>query len=1026
MAGAATAAALSFAAPASAADSSTETVVVTGSRIPQEGGLTAASPLTAVGQDEIKFEGTTNVESLLNNLPSVFAGQQNFSGNASSGTATVDLRGLGSQRTLVLIDGLRLAPGDPVVPVPDLNQVPAALVERVDVLTGGASAVYGSDAIGGVVNFIMRKDFQGVEFDGTYSGNWHDNGDPFERGLLTKAGGAAAGFIQAPDTVFDGQGVDGTAIFGVNTDNGKGNITGYVGYHQTSSVLQSKRDYSACSTSNFRSHLTNPATGQRPYDAFKCAGSVNYDLFYSLTGPLAYSTQFMKAGGHLVPFSGASTQYYNYGPVNSLQRPDKRWTAGFFAHYQVDPMLELYSSFMFTDDHTKWQAAPSALFFGSGLSTYGGNDVNCDNPLAAGTDFVADFCDTPTSTATVLIGRRNVEGGPRVTDFRHTSFRMVVGARGDLGGGWSYDISAQHEESLYQQLYLHDLSKQKVQNALLVDPGTGKCTNDPDNCVPLDIFHGIGGITPAMLAYVYTHGQQEGSTVEDVVTGAITGDLGEWGIQSPWAKSPVGVSIGAEYRSEYLEETTSEADQGGDLYGAGGKALGQAKAGFDVREGFLEIKVPLAEDQTFFRELSLNGGYRFSSYSSAGDSISYKIGAEWAPVDDFRFRASFNRAVRAPNVLELFSPQNTVLGSYSDPCAGGSPTFSAAQCAATGVTAGEYGHLAQCPASQCNVLAGGNPNLSVEKSDTKTVGIVLTPTDLIPGFSATVDYFHIGVNNFIAAGIDPITVLTGCANGNTALCPLIHRDAGGHLFTFPNSFIVGTNLNTGFLKTDGIDIESNYNTDLADWGVTGAGSLGFNFIGTWVNSYDTSPYTGSCEYLSAGHVGLCGPAAHPPAGALVFKSFDCVGKFGTGCGTPTPEWRHKLRVTWTSPWDFSLSLDWRHLSESDFAGNDVNPFIHTGTYCPNVAGGPKLFPCTPIVAGGHISGYNYFDLAGTWSVSEGFTLGAGINNLFDKDPPLLASGGIVGGPTGPFNGNTFPGVYDPLGRYVYINGTLKL
>lgn len=1040
MVGAATASALSLSAPARA-DTATETVVVTGSRIPQQGGLTASSPLTSVGQQELKFEGTTNVESLLNNLPSVFSGQQNFSGNASSGTATVDLRGLGPQRTLVLIDGLRLTPGDPVVPVPDLNTIPAALVERVDVLTGGASAVYGSDAVAGVVNFIMRKDFQGVEFDGQYSGNGHNNSDSYERGLLTAAGGPAIGFNPAPDNVFDGQGIDGTMLIGVNTDNGKGNITGYLGYHQTAQVLQSSRDYSACSSANFRSHPTNPATGQRPYDAFKCAGSANFDLWYSQTGPAAvpghpgaFETDFMQPGGHIVPFTGASNQYYNYGPVNSIQRPDKRWTAGFFAHYQADPMLDLYSSFMFTDDHTRWQAAPSALFFGSGPGPSGQLFINCNNPLATGTDFVTDYCpgSVPSAAnASVFIGRRNVEGGARITDFRHTSFRFVVGAKGDLGGGWSYDVSAQHSESLYQELYLNDFSKAHVQDALQAVAGpTGPvCASGNAGCVPLDVFHGIPAFTPAMLAYIYTHGQQEGSTTENVVTGSVTGDLGAWGIQSPWAKSPVGVSFGAEYRSEFLEETTSTADQGGDLFGAGGKALGQPNSGFDVREGFLELRVPLIQDQEWAEDLTLNAGYRFSSYSSAGDSTSYKIGLEWQPIDDFRIRASLNRAVRAPNVLELFSPQSVGLGSYQDICNGAAPGgttaagFNAAQCALTGVTAAQFGHVQSCPASQCQVLGGGNALLDVEKSDTHSLGIVLTPT-FLPGFTATIDYFDIRVNHAIN-GIDPLTILTSCANGNAFLCPLIHRAVNGS-FVATNGYVNGLPQNTGFLKTDGIDFEANYDADLSDWGMNGAGSLSFNFVGTLLNSYEVQPYDGACQYLQTGTIHLCSAALPAPAGTTAETTFDCIGLFGKACGTPTPEWRHKLRVTWTSPWDFSLSLNWRHLSGATFAGNEENTYLHTGTYCPDVAGGPKVFSCTPIVAGGTISAFDYFDLSGTWNVSEGLSIGAGMNNVFDKNPPLLASGGIVAGPTGPLNGNTFPGVYDPLGRFVFVNGTIKL
>ena len=998
----------------------TETVVVTGSRIAQQG-VVSASPVTVVGQQEAQFQGTTSVESLLNNLPAVFAGQQNFTGNSSSGTATVDLRGLGASRTLVLVDGLRLAPGDPAVPYADLNQIPTALVDRVEVLTGGASAVYGSDAVAGVVNFIMRKDFEGAEFDVTYGGYQHNNGNQFYSGLRTAAGGTAAGFNAPPSSVFDGQQINATLVLGLNTPDSKGNVTTYLTYHQTAQVLQSKRDYSACSISNYRTKPTQ-ANGQRPYDGFKCAGSANYDLFYGTTGPKAGAYYFMQKGGALVPFTGASNQYYNYGAANSIQRPDTRYAGGFFAHYQINPMLDLYSSMMFTDDQTSWQAAPSALFLGSGPSSLSGAlTVNCNNPLAAGTDFVKDFCNTPASTANVYVGRRNIEGGPRITDFGHTTYRFVIGAKGDLGEGFTYDISAQHSRSSYNETYNNDLSKSKVENALNVDPATGKCTKDSSACVPLDIFHGIGGITPTMLGYIYTHGQQAGYTAEDVVTGAITGDLGKYGFQSPWASQPVSFSLGSEYRSEYLELTTSTADQNNDLFGAGGANKGQPKSGFDVREGFGELRIPVLENQPFAQSLNFDAGYRFSSYSTAGDTNTWKVGADWQPIDLFRLRASYNHAARAPNVVELYQPQTVSLGSFNDPCGGATPSASQAACLNTGLPAARYGTTLNCPASQCNVLSGGSKALKPEKADTYTAGIVLTPTEWISNFTATIDYFNIKVNNAIGT-IDPSIALNGCLNGNTALCPLVHRDANGLLFTQPNGYVSELNVNTGYQKTSGVDFELNYNFAFDDLGWNNIGGMSFNYIATWLADYSTQPYTGACQALAGAKVSSCIAGGPVPAGAVVYTSYDCKGLYGQACGSPNPEYRHKLRATWESPWDFSLSLDWRYLSGLGFAGNVTNPFLQKSGY--DAAAG--YAPLQPVIAGGHIPDFSYFDLAGNWSPTPMLTFTAGVNNLFDKDPPLVASGGVVGGPTGPLNGNTFPGVYDPLGRYAFVSAAIKL
>src|SRR5277367_6610129 len=238
--GTASAAAFGLSAPAFAQEQSTETVVVTGSRIPQQG-LYAPSPVTAIGQQEMKFEGTTGVETLLNNLPSVFADQTSGVSNGATGTATVNLRGLGAIRTLVLVNGTRLMPGDPIDSVADLNQVPAALVDHVEVLTGGASAVYGSDALAGVVNFVMRKDFEGIEFDGQYNIANADNSNSFYRGIV-----ADAGFAQAKEGIWDGNNNNATLILGTNTNNGKGNVTAYVSYQNTQAVLAAARDFSAC------------------------------------------------------------------------------------------------------------------------------------------------------------------------------------------------------------------------------------------------------------------------------------------------------------------------------------------------------------------------------------------------------------------------------------------------------------------------------------------------------------------------------------------------------------------------------------------------------------------------------------------------------------------------------------------------------------------------------------------------------------------------------------------------------------
>lgn len=1019
--GATSFAALSLAGPAMAQDSSVETVVVTGSRIPQQG-LYSSSPVTAVGTQEMKFEGTTKVENLLNSLPGVFADFGSTDSNGSTGQATVDLRGLGSARTLVLVDGTRLMPGDPSNPVADLNNIPAALVDHVEVLTGGASAVYGSDALAGVVNFIMRKDFEGVEVDGQYSVDNAANGTSRFDDLAN-----ASGYAKAPKDWWGGATFDATLIVGTNTADGKGNITAYLSYRNVQPVLQSKRDFSACSLGIYQG-----------YEA--CIGSSNKNRWLSfdnIFGGIPYNFYQTGTGapgtGTFVPYSSVpgSTRTFNYGPLNYLQRPDERYTGGYFAHYEVNKQFDVYSSLMFADDHTLAQIAPSGAFLGGGPTNFPGTaspgylQVNCANPLMtaqentalcgslAGDAFVADANyaaggywggqgNITSGQSLLWVGRRNIEGGNRVDDLRHTAYRMKVGAKGDLGDGWSYDIYGQYGLTLYSETYDNEWSKSRVQNALQSTyvGGVPTCTVavlgiDP-TCVPLDIFNGIGSVTPGMENYVAAQGFKQGWTEEQIISGSLTGDLGQWGVQSPWAKNPLAVAIGAEWRSERLNLKTSRDFQINDLYGQGGATLPVPISGFNVSEGFGELRLPIIQDMEGAEDLSINAGYRYSSYSSIGSVSSWKVGAEWQPIDDFRLRASYNRATRAPNVLETFAPFNVALFGGQDPCA----TMTTGQCAGV-PNAGTS--LLVCPAAQCNAGYGGNASLKAETSTTKTFGIVFTPT-FIDGFTATVDYWDIKVADYVSS-IGATTILQGCyLSGDpaqiAAYCPLVHRSAQGTIFGA--GYVTNIETNLPYLSTSGIDFEANYQTEMSDWGLDGYGAIALNFVGTYLDTLKTkaSPFQGE---------------------------YDCAGYYGLVCYTPNPEWRHKLRVTWSSPWDFDISLLWRHMSSVNLDANTTNPLIGGGP----ILGAGAAYACAAGLGGigdcfdNATGAFDYFDLSGTWTVREGVQLRAGVTNIFDKSPPAMDSAyyGLSSPPFG--NGNTYPGVYDSLGRTIFVGATIK-
>ena len=978
------------AAPAPDTSTTVQEVVVTGSRIPQPN-LTSTSPLTVVNDQELKLQGTTNVETLLNNLPQAFADFGGDVSNGSTGTATVNLRGLGCARTLVLVDGRRVVPGDPIVPCSDLNNIPAALVDRVEVVSGGASAVYGSDAIAGVVNFIMKRDFEGVRLDAQYSIYQNNNDNAGVQKIIK----ASPFTIPLPSSsVWDGGVWDVTAVIGANSPDGKGNVEAYAGYRNTQAVKQSQRDYTDCAVATGNHGNPNPYI----YDTQACFGSSNsaFGRFLPDIGG-SYSTN-PNGNREFVPFTNAYR--YNFAPTNYLQRNDERYTAGAFAHYEINKMIDVYSDIMFSDDHTDAQIAPSGLFIGTGSnksSTYG---INCDNPLMT-PDQATKICGEDAGTSTVAqsqIGFR-FASLPRTDDLRHTTYSITLGSKGELATGWNYDAYLKYSDAIYNEHYLNDVSISHVQNALLVDPVTGKCTTDTANCVPLDIF-AYNHLTPAMIGYVVTPGFKSGSTTEQVISVSLTGDLGQYGMKSPMASDGIGVALGSEYRREALELNVDNEFSSGDLSGQGGPTPPNAGS-FDVYELFGEVRVPLVQDMPGIKDLSFDGGYRFSQYSSrAGATSTYKLALDYAPVADIRLRASYNRAVRAPNVAELYTPDAIGLFSGVDPCANGPVTADSAnyaQCLKTFDTSTPEAKakaisllangIGQCPAAQCSALLGGNPNLQAEVSDTYSVGFVFTPT-FFKGFNLSVDYFDIKVAKLISSL--PFLKLISCVNGADAACTQIDRDPSNGILYGSAGSVFAIEENTGYLKTTGIDMEANYRSSFSDWGMPDYGSLALNLVGTYTKTYTTQPDTGGGTFECAGFYGpVCG---------------------GNAVGGPIAKWRHKFRITWVTPWPVTVSMDWRHISGVKLDQNETNPFLK------------NPFGLTDL-ADAKIPAYDWLDVSGTWRVKDGMTLRFGVNNLLDKDPPIVDQTNFpASGP--PFgNGNTFPGTYDSLGRQLFIGIT---
>jgi iron complex outermembrane recepter protein len=954
-------------------------IIVTGSRIPRPE-LESASPVTTIGAAEVKLTGVTRVEDLLNALPQVAAGQGGSIANGATGIATVDLRGLGAVRTLVLVNGRRLVPGDPRTPLSDINIIPSALIKRVDVLTGGASSVYGADAVSGVVNFVMDTDFEGFKLDAQYNFYQHDN----NVGRRVRESLGARNFGAPDGSVADGGTIDVTASFGVGFDDGRGHITAYGGYRKINAITQDRRDYSSCSLG--AASAASVAAGGRPFNCGGSGTSAPGSFYVTSTGSY-YNVQ----GNQLVP----GQVLFNFAPTNYFQRPDERYTAGFFANYDVADEFKPYMEFMFMDDRTVAQIAPSGLFFNT-------NNVNCDNPLLSAQQ-VGILCQAGntfvdaqgTTRGQVYIGRRNVEGGGRQDDLQHTTYRGVFGARGDVAKGLSYDAYYQYSRVNFAQTYRNDFSILRSGRAIdvVTDPTTGTpvCRSVLDGtdplCVPYNIFT-TGGVTQEALNYLQLPLFSRGQTTEQIANASFTFVGSEYGLNSPFATEGFAMNVGAEYRNSQLNFEVDSNFASGDGAGQGG-ATTPTRGGFNVKEAFVEASLPLIQDRPFFHNLTIGGGYRRSHYETAGngtsnqfDTDTWKAEATFSPVRDITARVSYNRSVRAPNAVELFSAQSIALDGVTDPCATTvdgagnvvAPAATQAQCALTGMTAAQYGNVAGNPAAQYNGLLGGNPNLNPEIAKSFTAGVVLTPS-FLRGFQATIDYFNIRIDNQIGI-IGADNIIADCINNaNPDTCSLINRGASGRLDR-PDGFVVDTNLNSGRLSTKGIDFTAGYTQEIGS-----AGTLGFSMVGTWLDQLITDP--------------------------IGEQRYDCAGFYGAQCGIPRPEWRHKLRVTYTLPSGPSISGAWRYFSRVLI--DDLSDNLDIGV----------VNPAAVPPGNARIPAQSYFDLALTVPVADTFTFRMGVNNLLDKDPPLNGLAlGVVG------NGNTFPQVYDGLGRYIYSGVTL--
>lgn len=952
---------------ATATDATPADIVVTGTLISNPN-LTTSSPVTVIGSNEIQLRQSNTAEQLLRDTPGVAANVGSSTNNGNGGASFVDLRGLGTNRNIVLLDGARIVPANLNGAV-DLNNIPLALVERVDVLTGGASTTYGADAVSGVVNFVTKRDFAGVDLN--VSQQITDRGD--------------GNIFRADLTV------------GANFDDGRGNAVLALGYQQADPVF--------FANSRPRSDLT--------IDSFDGSGSG--------ASQTAVPARFSVSGvgnRNIDPATGALVPVYalfNFNPYNIFQTPFERFNLFSSARYEVSDHVEVYSQGLFSQNTVSTIIAPSGTFSSpmflplnnpflpaSARSTFCAR--NDSNPNLAGiqTLTAAECAAAATATSpndpnyrevSTNISRRLVEAGGRISDYRTQIFNFKAGVRGDLTDSIRYDVYGAYGRSDNTQTIRNYVYTDRFQQALRATSTTA-CVDPSNGCVPINVFGGAGTISPEAVNFLLVPATSGQRASLGQVHGVLTTDLFRVG-----DNEPVSVAVGSEYR-KYTAETYADilAQNPGALGGAGGATV-PVTGGYSVVEGFAEAIAPVLSDVSFFKALTLEAGVRYSSYKVDApgnpkfDAWTYKGGVTWEVVDSFKLRGNYQRAVRAPTIGELFTSNSVGLVNLrNDPCQNGGNAIAATSvlgqvCAAQGapVAAGFITPIDPPSAGQINGSFSYSTNNRPETADTYTVGAVITPT-VLSGFTMSVDYYNIKVRNALttpAVG----DVIAACfanltaASATSAACTSIRRDpATGGLDGDPSTTagVPQPLTNSGRLMTDGIDLVANFRTSITD-----DVKLALSFNGNYVFN---SKFQASAGGLNR----------------------ECTGYYSINCsysGSILPQFTFNQRTT-VSVGGADLSLLWRHISS-----NRQEPFdADASNFGSN---GPAFAAFRKIPA------YNYFDLSARFQVTDHFQLTVTGINIFDVQPPTVGSN--IGSTT--FNsGNTYPQTYDAIGRRFAVTG----
>jgi iron complex outermembrane receptor protein len=901
-----------------------DTIVVTGTRIKSQT-VTASSPVTEIGADEFKYTGATRVDDLVNQYPQMSPYFDSFANNGATGYPTANLRSLGTLRTLVLVNGRRLQAGANGGGA-DLSVVPAALIERVDILTGGASAVYGADAVAGVVNFILNDEFEGVSLNAGWSGYQHDNDNKYLQGKMD-----ARNFdYPTGNSGLDGESQSISLVVGSQFADGQGHASAWLTWRQNDALFQGQRDYTSCALNAAGNSCGGSATAPEP----------NFFLFGATGfGDIA----------HLNPdgsWAAGQGDVYNYAPINYLQRPETKVNFGSTIKYEINEHAVPYIELMYSNRENEIQVAESGTFFGQYLS------LDCADPLLGSA--CADL--GMTGPVGVYVGKRNVEGGPRNFKTTDATYRVVAGIEGAINDNWTYDTSLMYGSTDNTQVGINDFVSSRVTDALLGCPaGSFSGCEFYNVWVP-------GGVTASAASKL---GGVKTNIINTTITmfeAYVQGDTGLGWVDG----SNITMVMGYDWLKQTYNSEYDSISQAGDFAGAGGPSL-PVSGETTVSELYMEANVPLFGNAGFLNSFDMQLGYRYSDYNLSGPENTYKIAFTSGLFDQdaLRLRGGYNRAIRAPSINELFSPQQIALWGGSDGCSGAAPVYTLAQCQNTGVTVGQYGSIPASPASQYNQRIGGNPDLTPEQADTWTFGFAYTP---INNLDIAIDYYNVLIKERIGT-IGASAILSGCAvNATASLCDKIFRNpTTGDLWLGETGYIANLTSNFGEIETSGIDLNAAYSWDML------GGRWRTSIVGTYLLDWTIAPLKGVDDTAT----------------------YDCTGLINAQC--QNPDWRHIMELRYSNEM-YTVNARWRYTAAMDYVNIDGTQ----GTV-------DKILQRN----GNKQDSVSYFDLSGSLNINDYTSVTLGVNNVLDARLPMVGS-------TLAENGN-FLGGYDAGGRFFFAN-----